>query len=155
MTRAIQERIQSLIQANAGFVSSSVTLGDFRVMDSGEPPYAVIVPGPVSMTGMDWARKRFTWTYYVYVIVPFQGDDYTKFNEAREAIFDSIHPYPTLNGYVNPDGFRVSHAMLSEGDDLEFYYPKGGSDHPQFVRQRWALTIIQDQTYDNSGEFTT
>jgi hypothetical protein len=153
MTKAIQERIQSLIQANAGFVSSSVTLGDFRVMDSGEPPYAVIVPGPFTVTGRGWADKKFVWTEYIYLIVPFQGDDYTKFNEAREALIEAINPYPSLDGYTDPAGFTVTQATITEGDDLEFYYPKGGSDQPQFVRQRLTMTVDKDESYGGQGEF--
>lgn len=133
----IQARVQTLIVAMDSFSSSTVTLGNYRVMDSGSPPYAVIIPGPfTSIRDMPDKNTRITWTIYIDVIAEFLDDSYSPIVSARQEVKDGLDAYPALNSLSG-----VIHALITGGDDLVYIYPEGGSDVPHFVRARLRLEV--------------
>lgn len=147
---AIQGRLQTLLQALALFDDEDVTKGDFKVLDRGSPPYAVILPGPFrAERAGDWSQVTYVWIHYIEVFERFLDDDYTDFTTARQAVIDQINKNPTLNGLTG-----VVHALADRGDDLRYLYPEGGADVPQFVFERIAVTTVEEVVYDGGGEFT-
>lgn len=152
MTQAIQEKIQSLLQANASIADGNVTLGDFRVLDSGSPPYYVIMPGPVKMErGSIKGAVNFEWTYYVEVFAKFWDNDYEPLMTARQLAIDQLLAYGLLGRLTDVKSFVVTAA-----DAVTYIYPKGGNRDalPQFVQQRITTVTSTIMTYSGTGDYT-
>lgn len=145
----IQARIQDLIQAHADFDDDDVTLGDFRVLDRGSAPYAVIYPGGFEtlLRADDGREQVIRWRHYVEVFATFLNDSYSNIVSARAAVIDQLRAYPSLNGLTG-----VLRAYFESGDDLDFLYPPGG-DVPQFVFVRLTHYAEEYVDYAGSGEF--
>jgi hypothetical protein len=149
---AIQGYIQDLIQADSNFDDADVTLGDFRVLDRGSAPYAVILPGRIvsGARSGDWSQVRFVWEFPVEVYEDFIDDSYADFSTARQAVVDAIGKHPTLNGQT-----EIVDAYVSEAGLPQYVYGGDGGDVPQFVFSRVTVRVVEDVSYDGSGEFTT
>lgn len=144
MTAELQADIQTLIRTVSGFDSADVTLGDFRCLDNGSPPYAVILPGPFTATEETYSGGTlYTWTIYVEIITQFQDDSYAPINTARESVITKLNSNPTLGNPGEPID-----AMVRSGAELFYTYPAGGAEQPQFVGQR--LSVIVEQTVDHT-----
>lgn len=145
----IQARIQTLIQALSEFADADVTLGDFRVLDRGSAPYAVIYPGGFELLEKadDGSRMFIRWRHYVEVFATFLDDSYANIVSAREAVLNQLNKYPSLNGLNG-----ILRSFVDAGEDLRYLYPPGG-DVPAFVFVR--LTHLADELTDyvGSGEF--
>lgn len=150
MTAAIEDRIKTLTQATATFDSGSVTRGDYKVMDKGgAAPYCVLRPGPFeSEERGGWALVKTVWTKYADIIASFQDDDYSQLMVAVEGFVNNINVYPTLNNLTG-----VVRTLAKRGEELTYIYPKGSSEHPQFVMQTIEVEVEEHKSYDGSGEF--
>lgn len=149
----IQAAIQTLIRAHASFASADVSLGDFRVLTTGTPPVAIIVPGPLrARRAGDWAQVNYTWTHYIEIWARFAADDYANLVTARQNVVDQINAYPTLNGTSG-----VTAATATASDAPLFLWQKGQpkGTRPQFVGFRVTVETIEEVSYHGSGEFTT
>jgi len=147
---AIQGYIQDLIQADDNFDDADVTLGDFRVLDRGSPPYAVVLPGAIvsGERSGDWSQVQLIWEHDVEVFERFLGDDYTDFVTARQAVVDVIGQNPTLGGQSG-----ISNAHVALASRSKYLYPEGGADVPTFVFSTVTVRTVEEIVYDGSGEF--
>ena len=147
---AIQGYIQDLIQADSNFADDDVTLGDFRVLDRGSAPYAVVLPGEIvsAKRSGDWSQVRFVWEHTVEVFERFIDDSYADFSTARQAVVDVIGENPTLGGQS-----EISSAYVSAATDALYLYSEDGGDVPQFVFSRVTVRCVEDVNYDGEGEF--
>jgi len=145
---AIQGYIQALIQADSNFADADVTLGDFRVLDSGSPPYAIILPGSIeARRSGDWSQVQFIWEHVVEVFERFLGDDYADFVTARQAVVDVIAENPTLGGNAG-----ISNALVTRATSPLYLYPSEG-DLPAFVFSRLTVRTVEEVLYAGAGEF--
>jgi hypothetical protein len=146
---AIQGYIQDLIQAS-DFDDADVTLGDFRVLDRGSAPYAVILPGEIISAERSggWSQVKVTWEHTVVVLGRLLDDSYADFTAARQAVVDAIGENPTLGGQS-----EIKNAYVSAAS--EPLYSDDGGDVPQFAFSRVTVRVVEDVSYDGSGEFTT
>jgi hypothetical protein len=147
---AIQGYIQDLIQADALFGDDDVTLGDFLVLDSGSPPYAVVLPGRIIDAGRsgDWAQVTYVWEHVVEVFEQYVNDDYGDFSSARQAVLDAIGEHPSLGGQS-----EISGAFVSDATAPRYLYPKGSGAQPSFVFSRVTVRSVVQVSYAGSGEF--
>jgi hypothetical protein len=147
---AIQGYIQGLIQADSNFDDADVTLGDFRVLDRGSAPYAVVLPGEIisAERSGDWSQVAFVWEHTVEVFERFIDDSYADFSTARQAVLDAIGENPTLGGQS-----EISQAHISGGTKPLYLYSDDGGDVPQFVFSRVTVRCVEEVVYDGSGEF--
>jgi len=147
---AIQGYIQTLIQADSAFASADVTLGDFRVLDSGGPPYAVILPGAIveARRSGDWSQVQFFWEHEVDVFERFLGDSYTSFVTARQTVVDIIARNPTLGGNAG-----ISNTLVTRATAPLYVYPEAGADVPTFVLSKLTVRTVEEVLYAGAGEF--
>jgi len=147
---AIQGYIQTLIRADSNFGTDDVTLGDFRVLDRGSSPYAVVLPGRIvsGQRSGDWSQVQVVWEHPVEVFERFLGDDYADFTTARQAVVDAIGENPTLGG-----NSEISGAHVSGASDVRYLYPAEGADVPTFVFSRVTVRSVEEVTHDGGGEF--
>jgi len=147
----IQAAIQTLIQALNRFEDAEVTLGDFRILGSGSPPYAVILPGSFEADRPgDWGRVRFVWRHPVEVWHRFLGDDYASAMRARQDVMEQLQRYPTLNGTAG-----VSLSTVTASSEPIFLWQRGAvrESMPQMVGFRLTVTTVEDTHYAGYGEF--
>jgi len=146
----IQGYIQTLIRATVVFSRPDVTLGDFRVLDRGSAPYAVVLPGRIAGAERsgDWAQVRFVWEHTVEVFERFTGDSYAAFSAARQAVVDAIGQNPSLGGQS-----EISNAIVGDATAPLYLYRDAGDDNPTFVLSRLAIRSTEDVSYAGSGEF--
>lgn len=138
----IQARVQTLIRAIEEFDDEDVTLGDFKVLDRGSSPYAVILPGPFSQEWLTHDGKvRITWSVGIDVAERFLNDSYAPIVSARQLVKDQLDQYPKLNGLTG-----VKRAQVTEGAGLRYLYPRGGGEIPQFVIAPLTLTVVEITT---------
>jgi hypothetical protein len=148
---AIQGYIQDLLQAEALFANANVTLGDYRVLDSGSSPYAVILPGRIvqARRAGDWSQVQFVWEHTIDVVARFLGDDYSDLTTARQTVVDAINENPTLGGKSGITGSHVSAAT-----EPRYIRPKGQPDAlPTFTFSRVTVRTVEDVLYAGGGEF--
>lgn len=147
MSAAIQAAVQTQLRAATGFDNDDVTLGNYRCLDNGSPPYAVILPGPFQTEESAYGGGvRTFWTVYVDIIARFRDDSYSEFNTAREAAMARLLKYPHL-------GIGAEDTTVTEGVELQYIYPKGGAEQPEFVKQRLALIVTEETNYAGEGEY--
>ena len=146
----IQGYIQTLIQADSSFADADVTLGDFRVLDSGGPPYAVILPGAIveARRSGDWSQVQFFWEHEVDVFERFLGDSYTSFVTARQTVVDIIARNPTLGGNAG-----ISNTLVTRATAPLYVYPEAGADVPTFVLSKLTVRTVEEVLYAGAGEF--
>jgi hypothetical protein len=147
----IQGAIQDLIQALATFDDAEVTLGDFRILGSGSPPYAVILPGSFEADRPgDWGQVRFVWRHAVEVWHRFTGDDYSAAMTARQNVVDQLQKYPTLNSTSG-----VTLSTVTASSEPIFLWQRGAvrESLPQMVGFRLTVTTVEDTHYAGYGEF--
>jgi len=138
----IQAAIQDLIQALDSFADAQVTLGDFRILGSGSPPYAVILPGSFEADRPgDWGQERFVWRHPVEVWDRFAGDDYSSAVTARQNVVDQLQKYPTLNGTAG-----VSLSTVTASSEPIFLWQRGAvrESMPQMVGFRLTVTTVEE-----------
>lgn len=147
---AIQGYIQTLIRTTTIFSRPDVTLGDFRVLDRGSAPYAVVLPGRIvsAERSGDWAQVRVIWEHTVEVFERFTGDSYAAFSAARQAAIDAIGQNPTLGGQS-----EISNAYVGDATAPLYLYRDAGDDHPTFVFSRVTVRSTEEVSYAGSGEF--
>jgi len=147
---AIQGYIQTLIRTTTIFSRPDVTLGDFRVLDRGSAPYAVVLPGRIvsAERSGDWAQVRFIWEHTVEVFEQFSGDSYAAFSAARQAAVDAIGQNPTLGGQS-----EISNAYVGDATKPLYLYRDAADDHPTFVFSRVMVRSTEEVSYAGSGEF--
>jgi len=147
---AIQGYIQDLIQGDSNFDDDGVTLGNFRVLDRGSPPYAVVLPGRIvaGTRSGDWSQVQLIWEHPVEVFARFL-DDYSDFTSARQAVVDVIGKNPTLGG-----NSEISNAHVSGATEAKYLYPAEGADVPTFVLSRVTVRVVEEVQYAGSGEFS-
>lgn len=149
----IQAAIQTLIQALASFDDADVSLGDFRLLSTGTPPVAVVMPGSFRSSRVgDWAQVTYAWTHPVEIWERFAADSYSNIVTAQQNVVDQINAYPTLNG---TSGVTLSTATAGT-DPLFLWQKKQARDaRPLFVGFRVSVETFEEVSYDGSGEFTT
>lgn len=146
----IQVRLQTLLQAIAALDTADVTLGDWRVMDNGSSPWAIIYPGSWEIIDRpdDGARTLIRWTHYVDVVTFVYGDSYTDLTAIRDAVIDQLIAYPGLN---NLDG--VLFAEITGGDNVRYIYENPTSDYPLYQIVTFAHYTDEWVNYAGQGEF--
>lgn len=149
MSSVIEAKILTLTQATSTFAASSVTLGNYKILDkSGAAPFCIILPGPFTAEANGgWGMVRIAWTYYADIICKFLRDDYTQLKTAREAFVNNINTYPTLDGLSG-----VVHCLATGGDEIDYLYAAGDTDNPQYVMQKITIEIQENKNY-TGGEF--
>ena len=72
----IRAKLQTLLRALTAFDAADVTLGDFRVLDRGSAPYAVIYPGGFEILERrdDGRVSLIAWRNYLEVFEDFVDD---------------------------------------------------------------------------------
>jgi hypothetical protein len=147
---SIMTAVQTLLQALSDFDNLDVTQGDFRVLDRGSAPYAVIYPGGLEVLERsdDGRQVLIRWRHYVEVFATFLDDDYSNLVSARAAVVEQLNIYPSLNGLGG-----ITRAFVEGGDDLQFLYPPGG-DVPAFVFVRLSHFADELIFYRGQGEFS-
>lgn len=146
----IEAAALSLLQALAQFDDDDVTRGDFRVLDRGSAPYAVLYPGPFEVRDYgDWSQKLFAWTMYCEIFEKWDGYGtcYTNLETTRQNVVDCFNENPSMNSTAN-----VVYVIPGRGDELAYIFPRGGGDVPQFIMQRVAVTVHETAVY-TGGEF--
>lgn len=148
---AIQGYIQGLLQAETTFADADVTLGDFRVLDRGSPPYAVVLPGRIvsARRSGDWSQVQYVWEHEVDVFERFLDDDYADFVTARQTVVDVVGRNPTLGGHA-----ELSGVFVSASTEPLYLYAEGGGELPQFVFSRVTVRSVEEVIYDQAGEFS-
>jgi hypothetical protein len=148
---AIEAAALSLLQALSQFSDDDVTRGDFRVLDRGSAPYAVLYPGGFEVEDYgDWGEKLFRWTMYCEIFEKYlnDGTSYTDLQTTRQNVIDCFNANPSMNGTSG-----VIYVQAERGEDLIYLYDEGGEWPPQFIMQRVAVMVHEVANYDGSGEF--
>lgn len=149
MTSTIQARIKTIAESATGFSKQTVSLGDFKIIDKGKPPYAIITPGPVKIKNTSvGGLKTFEWTYYIDVIARFLDDSYEPLLVARQAMLDKLLPYQKLNELTGILSF-----LVTEVGGISYIYPRGNKEVPQFVMQQLTTETVTNTSYAGSGDF--
>jgi len=109
-----------------------------------------LLPGPFEVEDAgDWGQKRIRWTVYVELFERYLdgGTSEQALEAMRQDVVDLFGAYPTLNGTSG-----VILASVQRGNELRYIYDRdrGG---PHFVMQRIALEVIEEASYDGSGEY--
>ena len=96
-------KIQTLLQALAGFDDLDVTVGDWTVMDRGSPPYAVIWPGTWDMEDYDFGGDDaviFKWGINIDLFERYlnEVDTYVALEATNQAVVNELNKYPTQIG---------------------------------------------------------
>jgi len=146
----IQGYIQTLIRAHASFADADVSLGNFRILDRGSSPYAVVLPGRIvsGARSGDWAQVQLVWEHPVEIFERFLMDSYADFCAARQAVVDVIGKNPTLGGHA-----EISNSYISAGAALAYLYRDNG-DVPTFVLGALTIRTVEEVSYAGAGEFT-
>jgi hypothetical protein len=148
----VEAAVQTLLQAVTGTFdrTADVTRGNFRVLDDGSAPYAVLMPGEFEKRPYGGARQEITlWTGYIWLFEKYvdDGTSYTSMEATREAVLDQLEKYPTLNFLTGIVKFRVS----SGGEVTEVY--DENKNGPFFLMQ--ALKYEANEvTATSGGEYT-
>lgn len=149
MTQAIQAKIQSILATVDGFDSQTVSLGDFKILDRGTPPYGVILPGGVKINNVTVrGTKIFEWTYYIEFFARFLDDNYEPLITARQAILDKLPAYHKLGGLSGVKSFDVT-----ELGEVDYVYPKNSREVPHFVMQRITTVTLTDTVFAGIGDY--
>ena len=146
----IEAAALALLQDLSQFDDDDVTRGNFRVLDRGSPPYAVLYPGGFEIEDYgDWGEKIFRWTMYCEVFERYldDGSSYTSLEATRQNVVDVFNANPSMNGTSG-----VVYVMARRADDLRFIYDEGRGG-PHFIMQRLAVVVHEVVSYDGSGEF--
>lgn len=147
---AIEAAALGLLQALSQFDDDDVTRGDFRVLDRGSAPYAVLYPGGFEVQDYgDWGQKLFVWTMYAEIFEKYIGDgtEYTNLETTRQNVADCFNANPTMGGMAN-----VIYVIVGRGDDLRYILDEQGGG-PHFIMQKVAVTAHEVVSLDGSGEF--
>ena len=146
----IEAAVQTLLQALGQYGDADVTRGDWRVLDSGSGPYAVVYAGPFDVEeGGDWGQKVYAWTVYVEVFERYldNGTSETNLETRVQNTVDQLCAYPTLDGASG-----VTLAMPVHADELRYVFDEQGGG-PHFIMQRIAERVWERVQYAGSGEF--
>jgi len=146
----IEAAVQTLLQALDNFASADVTRGDWRVLDSGGAPYAVLYPGPfAAAVGGDWGQHVIDWTVNCEVFERYldNGTSETSLEATRQAVIDALLSYPTLNGVSG-----VTLVLPERAEPIQYVYDESGGG-PFFVMQRISILVVERTCADGSGEF--
>jgi len=146
----IEAAARGLLQDLSQFDDDDVTRGDFRVLDRGSPPYAVLYPGPVQIRDYgDWGEKLFVWTMHCEVFERYldDGSSYTDLETTRQNVVELFNSRPTMGGVSN-----VIYVGVERGEALKFIYDRDGGG-PHFIMQRLVVTVHETANYAGSGEF--
>ena len=148
----IEAAAQDLLQALDRFGNDDVTLGDFRVLDTGKNThYAVLLPGPFESRGDgDFGQKRHVWTLYVKVFERYVGDgsEWSNLAATRQDVIDTFGANPTMGGV---DG--VTDVRVDRGGEVVSIYERGNPETPQFLQQQVTVRVWETESYAGSGEF--
>lgn len=138
---AIEERFQTLLQGLTGTFATTaqVTRGDWRPMDRGISPTAVLFPGAVS-PGDHWAAggEDYIWSVNCDLIVRYllDGTSWVTLEQTRDAVIALIQKYPTLNALGN-----CAVGPVNGGDMLEIRNKEG--DGPFFIATTLTWQVTQ------------
>jgi len=147
---AIEAAAQILLQALDRFDNADVTRGDWRVLDRGDAPYAVLYPGPFE-TGEDgdWGQHVVDWTMYCEVFERYldNGTSEVSLEATRQDVVDTFFSHPTLNGVSG-----VTRVLPERGEPPQYVYDESGGG-PHFVMQRIEVHVIERVCADGAGEF--
>jgi len=144
----IVARAQSLIQALDTYADADVSLGDYRILESGSAPYVILRAGPLENVFRTPTRRQRTWTIMVELYERMVGDGTEEANLTanREELVVLFDKYPTLNS-LSAD---VTGAQIIGGDEpVIALHEKGGGI--------WLMTIltltVNEQYTVTGGEY--
>ncbi len=145
---AIQEQVQSLLQADDAFAAVSVTLGEFACLANGQPPWAVILPGGLTQPiGDAYGEYAPRLRGFVEVWRPY-APGYADLVAALQAVVDVLNAHPTLNELAG-----VVLARVTEVSDLLFLAPDMPGSEPQYAGFRVAYEVLVRWSYSGEGEY--
>ncbi len=98
----IETGLQTLIQGIEGYDTTNVSKGDYRIFSAGLTKGVVLNPGPVPSRSVIAAPRKIstTWEIEIDLRIAFTDEISTiasSIRTERQAIFDHIDKYPTLN----------------------------------------------------------
>jgi hypothetical protein len=135
--------VQGFIQGLAAFADADVSLGDFRILNAGSPPYVVLVPsGFIHEEDGDGGQRITEWDLLVYLFERHYGDgtESTNLKTRRQAIMDELDKYPTLNGVAN-----VTMALVTRGREPQPVFERGAGPEadPVLLSQILEMVVIE------------
>lgn len=99
---AIEQAVQTLIQAMDNYHDHQVTRGDYRVLEKGADA-VVLLPGSFTTEEDDGeklgqSRVIYVWSVFVelYTQATWQGEDWINFCSARDLLIEHLRKYPNL-----------------------------------------------------------
>lgn len=148
----VEAALETLLVAMPEFSASTVSRGDYRVLDSGSSDLIVLTPGPFEQDGVGQAGARKSirlWSILADLFRKYEDDATTwaGFIATRDAVIDNIEKYPTLN---NVAGLTLV-AMEAPGDPIEVFDEDDNGPFFVFQRIRVAVTERVDLS---GGEYT-
>lgn len=140
---AIEGAFLTLLQALTGTFATSaqVTRGDWRIVDSGLSPLAVLYPGPFS-EGDTWASggTDYQWTVNCQLITRFlnNGTSQVSMEQTRDAVVAQIQKYPTLNALAGVQAV----GRVNGGEIVELRDKDGGGPYFLQTDLTWQVTEL-------------
>jgi len=130
----VEAGVQAIIQGLSAFSNADVSLGDYRVLDSGGAPYVVLKPGRFEHAPETFQDFWTEWTVNIELFVKFWGNgtEYTNIKTNMQAIVDAFDANTTLSVT------GVVFAYISGGEEPKQVYDKDGNG-PFFLLQTLTL----------------
>lgn len=139
---AIEDRAQDLLQLLTGTFakSSQVTRGDWRILDSGDTPLAVLYGGAFTQipdADCAYGEQGYDWTLNCDLFVRYldEGTTAVTLTQTRDAVVGHIAKYPQLNALAGI--VDVSHV---QGGEFIQIFDKDGNG-PFFLQTTLSWTV--------------
>ena len=148
----VEAAIQTRIRALSDFTSADVTRGDWRRINAGSAPYAVLYQGGFTHeAGGGSALGMAVWETVVEVFARHYGDgtEFTSLAGYTQNIIDDLDKYPTLNG---ASGVIDSHVVSGDRPVSIFERGSGPDAGPMFLMQVLHIETVE-KTVATGGEY--
>jgi hypothetical protein len=130
--------------------SAQVSRGDWRIMDSGRSPLAVLYAGAYAENDTDTTLTEFsvTWTVKLDLILKYT-DETTRvtFAQKRDTVLEQIMKYPMLHALASATA-KLG-RITSDGDPLPIFDKDGNG--PFFLMQTFSIPVSEVLTIAPTG----
>lgn len=108
--------LKTIIETASGFTSGNVARQDWRILNQGKSPAAILRPGPWTVADMTMKSKAYTWRCIIEVWVRYINDavPVSGLQTYQSAINALIQKYPTMAGLTG-----VIEAAVVGGGEMQ------------------------------------
>lgn len=108
--------LKTIMEGVTGFSSSSVVRQDWRILNQGKSPAAILRPGPWTVADSTMTSKAYNWRCIIEVWVRYIDDavPVSGLQTYQAAINALIQKYPTIAGLAG-----VTYAAVAGGGEMQ------------------------------------